>query len=167
MKKLRLILSFDCNRKCVGCCNNDWDKSKIPVCRDFSGYDQVLLTGGEPLLKPLLTAITIKEIRKVSTADIFIYTAKTDDPLKLLGLLAISDGVTITLYEQKDLPNFDYFNSFLDGKLTDKSLRLNVFKGINFDAKLFPRWKIKSDIEWVKDCPLPDGEVLMKLSFLY
>lgn len=31
IKKLRLVLTLSCNRHCDGCCNNQWDWSKVHV----------------------------------------------------------------------------------------------------------------------------------------
>ena len=47
-----------------------------------------------------------------------------------------------------------------------QNLRLNVFKGIdlmNVDTQHTALWKIKTNIEWVKNCPLPKDEVFMRL----
>jgi molybdenum cofactor biosynthesis enzyme MoaA len=52
VKKLRLLVTERCARSCSGCCNHDWDLAALPTCESYAGYDEVLLTGGEPMLYP-------------------------------------------------------------------------------------------------------------------
>lgn len=167
---LRLLLFDDCNRSCEGCCNKGFDLKKLPIETDFSGYEMIILTGGEPMLKPDIVLSTIDKIRKQNkTAKIFMYTAKVDNIMDCLFVISALDGVTITLHEQKDVIPFIYFSKHFkenyDGK---RSFRLNVFKGINaldiiFNEKITDKWTIKKNIEWIKDCPLPSNEVFKKL----
>ncbi len=42
-KKLRLLLFEECTRSCPGCCNRDWDLQSLPVCRDYSPYQLIML----------------------------------------------------------------------------------------------------------------------------
>jgi len=165
MKKLRLLISKDCNRSCEGCCDKGRDLDALPVCKDFRGYDEIILTGGEPMLKMELVKRTILKIRKESNAKIYMYTAAVEQYENFTDLLDLLDGITLTLHEQKDADNFkklDYIyicGRFWVYKL--KSLRLNVFEGINFKASI--NWIIKDNIKWIKNCPLPSDEVFMKL----
>ena len=64
MNKLRLVMFEECNRSCEGCCNNDWDLNQLDVVADYYGYDLVMLTGGEPMLKPQLIVDTVEKIRE-------------------------------------------------------------------------------------------------------
>ena len=48
-KKLRLLVTAKCHNKCPMCCNNQFDFEKIPVV-DRLDYDEISITGGEPLL---------------------------------------------------------------------------------------------------------------------
>jgi hypothetical protein len=163
--KLRLLLFPECNRACEGCCNKDWDLTKLPVVESYEGYKEIMLTGGEPMLKPALVMHIANAIRiENPSARIILYTAMS--PSILFVVLRLIDGVTITLHEQKDVPPFINLVSFLKkyGNYEGKSLRLNIFKGVditNVDTSLF---KVKSGIEWIKDCPLPEDEVFMRLA---
>ena len=168
MKKLRLIMFEACPRNCEGCCNKDWDLGALPVCTDFSDYDQVMLTGGEPMLRPDLVEKTALKIRKQNpVCDIYMYTALTKDIPALLCLLRVLNGICVTLHEPCDVALFKVLNSILiaqGGYRCRKSLRLNVFKGVDIEGIDVSPWKVKRDIEWIKDCPLPADEVLMRLS---
>jgi len=163
MKKLRLLFTQDCNRNCEGCCNKDWDLDSLPKCTDYSKYDEILITGGEPMLYPDRLDFLINKIRKESEAKIYIYTAKPTHVLIYWIKESKIDGITLTIHKEDDVDTFYLFNLLLTalGGYDDKSLRLNVFKGINTpDTK--NRWKAKSNMEWIKDCPLPKDEVFMK-----
>lgn len=166
MKKLRLLITKACPKQCDGCCNKDWKLDELPVCTDYSGYDEILITGGEPLLR--LTRITsiIMDIRRSNKdVKIYIYTAFPSSSIGKFLLNGFVNGITFTLHEQKDVNKFkelDIFIALLNKQLKP-SLRLNIFKGvvINTDS-LVADWVIKSNIEWIKDCPLPTDEVFMR-----
>ena len=161
--KLRLLLFKDCNRKCPGCCNKDWDLDNLPICNSFKEYEEIILTGGEPMLKPDLILKVIDKIKEENpTAKIIMYTAFLNSP-KLIEIVNKLDGITFTLHEQKDV-NIALKNLIiLNHRYSKKSLRLNVFKNINLKGITLNNWKIKDNIVWIKNCPLPKGEILMKL----
>lgn len=149
---LRLLLFDACNRKCLGCCNEQWNLDALPVATDFRGYDMVLLTGGEPMLHPTLVAMAADYIYSQTDVPIILYTAM---PQMLPRVMPYLDGVTVTLHEQADVA------PFLALPKLHGSLRVNVFAGIEVDD--VPGWKMKRNVEWIEDCPLPEGEVFMRL----
>jgi organic radical activating enzyme len=167
MKNLRLVLFENCNRSCPGCCNKDWDLRSLPVVESYKDYDIIMLTGGEPMLKPKLVIETAWEIRKQSDAKIYVYTAKINDVMATLAVLNFVDGLTVTLHEQSDLDPFLNLDSALGSiYCSDKSLRLNIFSGIEIPEYLHGNWLIKDNIKWIKKCPLPKDEVLMRLDYV-
>lgn len=166
MKKLRLLLFENCNRSCEGCCNKQWDLKTLPVCTDFRGYECIMMTGGEPMLRPDLVLRTATKIHnEVYSPTIYMYTSKVDSLKAMMNVMPILDGITVTLHEQEDVEPFKEFNDkivqFWD---TDYSFRLNVFKGVSLNETWIDyRWKVKLGIEWIDPCPLPDNEVFMRL----
>lgn len=166
-EKLRLLLFPDCNRNCAGCCNKQWDLTTIPICHDYSPYRMIMLTGGEPMLKPDIVREALTEIyMKNPKASRILYTAETnglDDIMQLLH------GVTVTLHSPSDIDAFLEFDRTAKN-LNGKSLRLNVFAEVYTDSaqthlsdmKLCHDWKIKDDMHWIENCPLPENEVFMK-----
>ena len=164
MKKLRLLLFEECNRNCPGCCNNDWGLQNLPIVMSYADYDQILLTGGEPLLHPETVKFVVKDIKKENSCPIYLYTAKTNNIPDFIDVLNYVDGICITLHTQADVKPFKVLNAYLLHKYRyAKSLQLNVFRDIkleNFDP---PRWKVKKDMVWIKNCPLPENEVFMRL----
>lgn len=65
MKIARVVLWLACNRKCPMCCNNNSDAiaaaTRVPDMSHIRDYDQVILTGGEPMLAPDQLVERIKE----------------------------------------------------------------------------------------------------------
>lgn len=163
--KLRLILTEKCNRNCEGCCNKDFDIKNLPIEEDFTKYSKIFRTSGEPMLYPekIIRAILIIKEQN-PTAKIFLYTAHVSPLYTALTILKYLDGITVTLHEQSDLDSFQRFDSLvaLEGYKETKSLRLNIFKGINLNNFIPDKWKIKNEIEWIKNSPLPPNEVLKK-----
>jgi hypothetical protein len=164
MKKLRLLITKQCNRNCEGCCNKEYDLDALPICTSFNGYDEIILTGGEPMLKVDTVLKVIKKIRKEnSLAKIYMYTAKADVLGEIYNILDAVDGMTLTLHEQTDVEDFLDFQEhyFYFGK---KSLRLNVFDGVYLPKSInLNYWKVRKNIKWIKNCPLPKDEVFMRL----
>jgi len=162
MKKLRLLLFEDCNRDCDGCCNKDWDLEHLPIENDFSGYDEILLTGGEPMLDWRYVMKVAHKIKAESDAKIYVYTAKVDVLCDVIIVLDYVDGITVTIHDYIDIPPFLALNGYLRCNFRKgKSFRLNIFRGIDFkyDEGI---WVVKDNIDWIKDCPLPDNETLAR-----
>jgi hypothetical protein len=165
MSNLRLLLWEDCNRACPGCCNKDWDLTNLPIVEDFSGYDMVMLTGGEVMLAPYAVKAVAKSVRKQTSAPIIVYTAKSSPADALIDVLESVDGITLTLHDQSDVEPFQTFNDALKAQgFGKKSLRLNVFKGIDLSGVDTEGWRVQKDMVWLKNCPLPKNEVFMRLT---
>lgn len=158
--KLRLLLWSECNRACPGCCNKQWNLDALPVCCDLTGFEEVILTGGEPMLNPSAIHRVVAQVP--SHVPVIVYTAKVDDLAEVLDLLTVVEGLTVTLHEQADV---DPFLSLLAATRTwrHKSLRLNVFRGVQLPSNFDPgAWRVKADIVWIENCPLPTDEVFMR-----
>ena len=41
MKKLRLLVTKNCDRSCPGCCNKDWNLDKLPNATHLN-YDEMV-----------------------------------------------------------------------------------------------------------------------------
>ena len=162
MKKLRLVLFEECNRTCPYCVNNDYDVPNLPVCKDLYGYDEYILTGGEPMLKPDLVQVVAKKIRRESNAPIFVYTAKVDNLFHTINVLTHLQGLTLTLHARKDLTPALALQSMLKTLGINKALRIKAPSTIPLDGIDPTFWEIRHGVQWVKNCPLPPGEVLMQ-----
>jgi organic radical activating enzyme len=156
-----------CNRACAGCCNNDWDLDALPVCESYRGFDEIILTGGEPMLNPLRVKSVVAEIRRQTDAPVYLYTAKVDRWMAASQVLAVLDGMTVTLHEPRDVAAWVRFSTMLlpRWRIT-KSLYLNVFRDVVVDDvadELLEGWVVKDNIEWIENCPLPRDEAFMRL----
>jgi len=183
-KTLRLLITKRCNRVCPGCCNNDWNLDNLPINVNLSDesikdYDEIILTGGEPTLvmdRLLETVLFIRNNPNCKTIPIIVYSANVTKlrELMLLVYLRVIDGITFTIHEQADVEPFieawedtlyqTLFFDRLDGKM-----RLNVFKGIippdglSWRKSFLYMLDVKDNIEWIKNCPLPENETFMRL----
>lgn len=154
---LRLLLWSACNRACEGCCNKQWDLDELPVVteKEIAQADMIILTGGEPMLRPTRVLSTVSAIRHQAKpgTPIIMYTARM---YQLPEVAYYLDGVTVTLHEQADVEPFMAVAPLLTG-----SLRVNVFAGIE-TPPIPPQWQVKRDIEWIADCPLPPTEIFRR-----
>lgn len=175
-KKLRLLVTTDCPNKCPMCCNNQFDFSKLPVV-DRWNYDEIMITGGEPLLFTdtlVEVLISIKELSSLTGnhPKLFIYTA--DCTNKIIKVLPHVDDIVLTLHKQSDIVHFIELNKFIlvhktQFYIRDTSLRLNLFPDMK---ALLPKdidlslWKVK-DMEWIENCPVPEGEDFRRIANLW
>jgi hypothetical protein len=146
------------------------DLNALPLLtsEDVVKASEVTITGGEPMLEPLELQYVIRRLRYLNgNLRIYLYTAKTGNPAKLITCMEYLDGVTITLHHQGDVGTFKVFQDWLDFRshwLETKSLRLNYFpESVNIEGLTLDGWKVQA-LEWQKDCPVPDNEVLLRWS---
>jgi len=77
---VRLIMFLDCPRSCPGCCN-EYPSIKaqmrpISSLDDLEPYEEVILTGGEPMARPVRTLAFLLRLRKrFPEKPVFLYTA--------------------------------------------------------------------------------------------
>lgn len=171
-KKLRLLVTAQCPHNCPMCCNKQFDLMKLPVVNRLD-YDEVMITGGEPLIYPFGVRELVKGMRLLcpTSTKFYLYTSVAD-PYRFLNVLDMVDGVVLTPHNQQDVVALWTLNKFLLSRpvLTqNKSLRLCLFSDIRemlppeMDLSL---WKIKN-IEWKEDCPVPAGEDFCRLPNLF
>ena len=163
MKTLRLLLWDTCNRSCEGCCNKDWDLVNLPriSLNDMAQYDQIILTGGEPMIFPETLMATIRSIRQAApNSQIILYTAWVVAAFTAIDVLDMVDGMTVTLHEPDDVQYFEDFSSFIPLWMRrNRSLRLNIFDGVPMpEEQYLSDWRVKSSIQWIENCPLPKNE---------
>lgn len=100
--KARLILTYDCPRSCSYCANQNEElishSRGISDLSDLDDYEEVILTGGEPMLDPFTTAAVATELRnRRPHRKIYVHAAMWDDGSKYV--LREVDGVTYSLHE--------------------------------------------------------------------
>lgn len=163
----RLLVTYDCPNHCALCCNKDKSGPKPEVVADiaaFKGLGMVLITGGEPLLYPYRLLDLIHELRRATKAKIIVYTAMAALHDTLEAIIHAADGITVTLHTQDDACDFFKFGNV---KLPrNKSLRMNVFKGVQ-PPPMPKRWFMQREMIWMPHCPIPKGEVFWRLKNLW
>jgi organic radical activating enzyme len=160
--KARLLFTSDCNRHCRGCCNRNWkgEHPKLISVKDAKGYDEIFITGGEPMLYPEQLEdliLNLKENNKIS--KIYLYTALPYPKEKFLDILNLIDGCTVTIHNYDDRRKF-ILNGYDKMEFTGKKMRLNVFPRGKFEVS--KSWDFRPKV-WIKDSPLPQGEEFVKL----
>lgn len=184
-RKLRLLVTDKCPRSCPKCCNGNFDLAALPVV-DRWDYDEISLTGGEPLMFPTPLAERLAQgIRVVCDAKgfavprIFLYTALFD-VTRLNYATHVFDGLTLTPHAAEDVGNFLLLNRILTKiHIRDRckpgcSLRLNLFPDMRSVLDGFIRddpervgdlslWDIRSK-EWLDECPVPEGEDFRRIA---
>ena len=168
MKIARVITTWDCHRDCDLCCNKNLPVEPRPcTLADLADYDQVLLTGGEPMLYPERLFEIIHGIRKWDLEqEIYLYTVMYKPSLE--GLVPLLDGIQYSLHHPvtpMEILNFTDFQ-FLIGKYrdTEKTFRLYVDNRITEPVLIEPHnWLRVGFTPWREPCPLPEGEELFVL----
>lgn len=168
MKKLRLLITQKCNRSCPGCCNKQWDLNTLPIAENFQQYDEIYITGGETMLFQDEMLLLIQSLKTYTKAKIYVYTA--DISLNLLTVLKVADGITLTVHTERDwklFKNFDFLFKEFYYEFRHKSLRLNIFEECKANSEEVQYyWKVKNNIEWIEDCPLPKDEEFKRIKIL-
>lgn len=172
MRIARVIVTWDCNRDCDFCVNKDPKiLAQVGTCgiADLKDYDQVILTGGEPLLYPKQLIAIIEQLREQTPAEkqqVILYSAlHTPWMCRVVDRL---DGVHFALHtplKPVDLKGFEYFQemiSLYEG--SDKTFRLYIEPRITYPITIVPsRWDRVEVKPWLEECPLPEGEELFQL----
>ena len=178
-KKLRLLVTEKCPNKCPLCCNRNIKMNDVPIV-DRWDYDEIMITGGEPLLFHYRLLYILRSIQNITTVmgyapKIYVYTSKCDVS-SILSFIKLVDGIVLTPHTKDDISYFKQLNNemlknwwkFNDfGRNTDLSMRLNVLPEIkDFLPENLKRWKVK-EIQWLENCPVPEGEDLRRVSNLW
>ena len=129
-KTARVIITSKCDRKCPGCCNSKLDYTSLAKViggiTALKDYEEVVITGGEPMINPAQLYTVIKMLRKQNKRQkIYLYTAcltMDDHPVILKHL----DGITVTVHAEatdEDIRNLKYMSSNLYDEDLDMRLR--------------------------------------------
>jgi hypothetical protein len=139
------------------------------------GYDEVLITGGEPMLDPDRTAGIIHTLRENNPdAKIYLYTALYRP--QIWTLFHMVDGIQFSLHAEancQDICDFIEFQTELRLRsLEGKSLRLYIDNRIKFGVKIYPLLWQRAEVKpWLTEAQLialqpgglPPGERLFIL----
>jgi len=172
----RILITQQCNRNCSGCCNTYktvMNTAKhISNLNDMNKYDEIIITGGEPMLKVNRTILIIKQIKKINPkAKIYLYTALFREEMH--DIIKLVDGIQISLHAEadcEDVVGFEKFEHMALDYYHDKTFRAyiepKVAHRLFINPKVWTRLEIKP---WMEEgnCPLPSHEELFILSEEY
>jgi hypothetical protein len=162
-KSLRLILWDDCNRECARCPNHGTEDAEILDLGDLGGYDEILLTGGEPMLYPRQLRLAVYQLREYNPdAKIYVYTAMPYPLPWFIDVMGAVDGVTLTVYNTADFENAKLATAaMMDHQVAGKSNRLNMFRSFELPSWMSKWWNVNEKV-FIEDCPLPAHETLRR-----
>lgn len=184
MKKLRLLVTTKCKRNCEGCCNHDVKPSGVIHVFELldhikaGTYNQIMITGGEPLLFPDLLMVYLQTIMHTICfkmkdpklePEVILYTSmipKHVDNEYLLSIFYLLDGITFTIHDKSGMEDFLRLQEILAMMHDQPKMRLNVFCDVPLSPVNLYGWDVKF-IKWIKNCPLPEGEEFLALDPLF
>ena len=171
MKTARVIITFNCYRNCSYCSNNYTGilskAIKIKNIEDINEFDEVCITGGEPMIKPELTLSVLKQLKYNQRK--FLYSAWVTN--KLFDIMPFIDGLHFTLHEKSDEDDIRQFHKlqtwiWQEEWYKTKSIRLYVNQNIQHSIHILPFLWSRLEIKpWIceADCTLPENETLFIL----
>ena len=166
----RVIVTLACDRSCPGYCNTNGLDGILEVnLEQLKEYEEVVLTGGEPLLMgDKFLVQLIKKLRKQNrNQSIYLYTANLalDEHEKVLDLL---DGITVTLHAEatdNDIRSLKYMSENLYGEPLDMRLFIDerVYDRYDLSNIRMSTWDVVRKLKWLDRCELADNEDLLML----
>ena len=169
--KARVIVTMDCPRNCENCCNKEEVFNNHRVITDIKEllkYDEVMITGGEPMLIPEKVLEFIHQLRTVHgyQSNIYLYSALYNSTY-MYDVLSNINGIHYTLhYEATDKDVFAV-------KIMSEIIKNypNVLSRLAIDSRLYDRydfsnidftgWDVVRKLKWLVNCPLPKNEELL------
>jgi hypothetical protein len=115
----RVIVTRKCNRECLKCVNDQQQESIriLESDEELSGYDEIIITGGEPLLFPQKLHRFIENTHKLNRWKRVILYTTAPDYFALMRLRRHFVGITISLYTDEDVRRFNFWANILERDL--------------------------------------------------
>lgn len=169
-KSARVIVTYKCNRSCPGCCNSHGNEvRKINDIQELLRYEEIILTGGEPMLLGEKLLGFIERLRGLDyEGDIYLYTAYWKPILNHLHIIKAVDGITFTIHaestdvdvkclkwlsENERLSNMNFSSRLIiDSRIYDRY----DFSNINFT-----NWDVIRKLQWKDKCEPAENEDLV------
>lgn len=169
-KTARMIATFQCNRNCPGCCNGHGNEvKKIEDIHELLGYEEIILTGGEPMLLGNKLIDFIRTLRELCyEGDIYLYTAYWKPITNHINIINAVDGITFTIHaeatdvdikclkwlsQNKRLSNFNFSSRLIvDSRCYDR------YDFSNIDLT---NWDVIRKLQWKDKCEPAENEDLI------
>jgi organic radical activating enzyme len=171
--KARVIVTMACNRHCKNCCNKEevfMQHKVLNDVHDLLTYDEIIITGGEPMLIPDKITLFVRVLRRKLEYEgkIYIYTALFNKDLfsEYKYLFNFINGIHYTVhYESTD-------QEVMELKLLSQMLKHqhDISSRLAIDSRLYERydfsnidfsaWSVVRKLKWQINCKLPEDERL-------
>lgn len=170
-KTARVIVTFECNRNCPGCCNKKLPEYKvIHNINELLAYQEIVITGGEPMLIPGKVMDLVDGLRTDCDyrGKIYMYTSLWNGKKISKDILRELDGITYTLHaestdkeimELKALSNSGILQnpSFVSRLFIDT----RVYERYDLSNINFARWSVIRKLVWKEKCEPAQNEDLL------
>lgn len=164
----RLIVTYRCNRSCPGCCNtHDNGVREIDDIRELLKYDEIVITGGEPMLIKEKLFHLILQLRDMDyKGKIFMYTAFWNDGIYSNEILQSLDGITFTIHAEVNMRDAIMWKKLSESLRLVKNSRLFIDervwdKFVNPDSRRIYLWDEVRKLEWKDECKPAEHEELL------
>lgn len=176
MSTLRLLVSKKCDFNCPNCTEMRNDTKGIPIIQveDYSKYDQILITGGDPGLSPERLFYLCYELKKITSAKIYVASSNAS-VWNNTFLLDVVDGVFLFIHSEEDL-GMDFrtfcFNSKNNNRF-GKTFKVFILEGIDTDSYDLSGIEVVKDNDYDFYCyknredVLPEDTEIKKLPVLW
>jgi organic radical activating enzyme len=170
-KTARLIVTYNCNRSCPGCCNTHGNTvRKIENIEELLGYEEIILTGGEPMLLGFKLLDFIYRIHDLKfKGNIYLYTAYWNDAnMNYRELLQLVDGITFTIHAEandKDIISLKRLSEYSRLRESNFSSRLiidsRVYEKYDLSNIELTNWDVIRKLQWKDYCePAPNEDLV-------
>ena len=186
MNKARVLITRECLKDCQGCCNN---YNQIMKGAQYINHinelpfdlDEILITGGEPLLRPSRTFRIVKTLAaNYPDSKLYLYSAFYSPALEVM--IPYLNGLHYTIHKNETAWDIELFNALQDlltrykRKWAKKSFRLYIENGVKivFRIKAYSwsniritKWLTEKELLEKQPNGLPLGESLYILDDSY
>ena len=103
MKKARLITTLECPRNCEGCCNTQSmikSATVIENIEDLKSYNEINITGGEPVMFPEKLIKLLKRIYKFKPNPTMYLYMSICNVIYDYKICSIVDGINYTIHSE-------------------------------------------------------------------
>lgn len=170
-KTARVIVTYQCNRSCPGCCNGHGNEvRKIENIEELLGYEEIILTGGEPMLLGTRIHDFIFNLRSLGYSGcIYLYTAYWKDNRVNHELIKAVNGITFTIHAEANDADIIALKSLSKQKRLDESkfssrliIDSRVYEKYDLSNIDLTNWDVIRKLQWKDYCPPAENEELVE-----
>jgi hypothetical protein len=172
--KARVIVTMKCQRHCKNCCNTGdvfLEHEVIDDIESLLSFDEIIITGGEPMLILNEVILFINELRVIHgySGKIYVYSALYNDALRAeyLDLFKYINGIHFTIHaeatdqEVMELKQLSEILPRRSGLTFRLSIDERLYDRYDFSNIDLSTWSVVRKMKWLVNCKLPADEKLL------